>query len=192
MCLVAAELFGVSNNGLGMALWFYYDLHQMDCVVVYMLLLGPDRTLHLYALRGFTTSISCAGRLRRESEMGNLVINDLTQEFKKDDGSVLTALDHVSLKVKDKEFVGILGPSGCGKTTLLRLIAGLATARTGSIVLDGEEMNGPSPKIGFVFQEGPALSWRTVIDNIAFGLEMKGMPREERYRISDTFLLVQT
>ena len=71
--------------------------------------------------------------------MGNLVINELPQEFKKEDGSVLMALDHVSLKVADKEFVCILGPSGCGKTTLLRLIAGLATARTGSIVLDGEE-----------------------------------------------------
>ncbi|MFA6364396.1 ABC transporter ATP-binding protein [Methanoregula sp.] len=120
--------------------------------------------------------------------MGNLVINDLTQEFKKDDGSVLTALDHVSLKVKDKEFVCILGPSGCGKTTLLRLIAGLAIARTGSIVLDGEEMKGPSPKIGFVFQEYSLFPWRTVIDNIAFGLEMKGMPREERYRIAEQYL----
>lgn len=120
--------------------------------------------------------------------MGNLVINDLTQEFKKDDGSVLTALDHISLKVKDKEFVCILGPSGCGKTTLLRLIAGLATARTGSIVLDGEEMRGPSPKIGFVFQEYSLFPWRTVIDNIAFGLEMKGIPKEERYRIAEQYL----
>jgi len=120
--------------------------------------------------------------------MGSLVINDLTQVFKKDDGSVLTALDHVSLKVKDKEFVCILGPSGCGKTTLLRLIAGLATARTGSIVLDGEEMKGPSPKIGFVFQEYSLFPWRTVIDNIAFGLEMKGMPKDERYRIAEQYL----
>jgi NitT/TauT family transport system ATP-binding protein len=120
--------------------------------------------------------------------MGNLVINDLTQEFKKDDGSVLTALDHISLEVADKEFVCILGPSGCGKTTLLRLIAGLTTARTGSIVLDGDEMQGPSPKIGFVFQEYSLFPWRTVIDNIAFGLEMKGMPKEERYRIAEQYL----
>jgi NitT/TauT family transport system ATP-binding protein len=101
---------------------------------------------------------------------------------------VLTALDHISLEVADKEFVCILGPSGCGKTTLLRLIAGLVTARTGSIVLDGEEMRGPSPKIGFVFQEYSLFPWRTVIDNIAFGLEMKGMPKEERYRIAEQYL----
>jgi NitT/TauT family transport system ATP-binding protein len=101
---------------------------------------------------------------------------------------VLTALDHISLEVADKEFVCILGPSGCGKTTLLRLIAGLTTARTGSIVLDGDEMQGPSPKIGFVFQEYSLFPWRTVIDNIAFGLEMKGMPKEERYRIAEQYL----
>lgn len=120
--------------------------------------------------------------------MGQLVISDLTQSFKKDDGTILTALDHISLEVADKEFVCILGPSGCGKTTLLRLIAGLDTARTGSIELDGEVIQGPSPKIGFVFQEYSLFPWRSVIDNIAFGLEMKGMPRNERYRIAERYL----
>jgi NitT/TauT family transport system ATP-binding protein len=120
--------------------------------------------------------------------MGHLAISDLTQVFCKDDGSELVALDHVSLEVKDKEFVCILGPSGCGKTTLLRLIAGLDIARNGSIVLDGEEMRGPSPKIGFVFQEYSLFPWRTVMDNTAFGLEMKGMAREERYGIAERYL----
>jgi NitT/TauT family transport system ATP-binding protein len=120
--------------------------------------------------------------------MGRLVISDLTQEFTKDDGSVLTALDHISLEVDDKEFVCILGPSGCGKTTLLRLIAGLDTARSGSVVLDGVEMRGPSPKIGFVFQEYSLFPWRNVMDNIAFGLEMQKKPRDERYRIAEQYL----
>ncbi|WP_292370809.1 ABC transporter ATP-binding protein [Methanoregula sp. UBA64] len=120
--------------------------------------------------------------------MGHLVIKDLTQAFRKDDNTELTALDHVSLEVKDKEFVCILGPSGCGKTTLLRLIAGLDTPEGGSIVLDGEEMKGPNPKIGFVFQEYSLFPWRSVLDNIAFGLEMKGVPREERYRIAEQYL----
>jgi ABC-type nitrate/sulfonate/bicarbonate transport system, ATPase component len=120
--------------------------------------------------------------------MGHLVIKDLTQAFRKDDGAELTALDHISLEVKDKEFVCILGPSGCGKTTLLRLIAGLDTPESGAVVLDGEEMKGPSPKIGFVFQEYSLFPWRSVIDNIAFGLEMKGVPKEERYRIAEQYL----
>ncbi len=120
--------------------------------------------------------------------MGNLEIRDLNQSFEKDDGSRLVVLDHISFDVKDEEFVCILGSSGCGKTTLLRLIAGLDTAGSGSIVLDGEEMNGPSPKVGMVFQEYSLFPWRTVIDNIAFGLEMKGMKKEERYRIAGQYL----
>jgi len=120
--------------------------------------------------------------------MGNLEVRDLSQSFPREDGSTLTVLDHVSFDVKDKEFVCILGASGCGKTTLLRLIAGLDTARSGSIILDGEEITGTSPKVGFVFQEYSLFPWRTVIDNIAFGLEMKGMANEERYRIADQYL----
>ena len=107
--------------------------------------------------------------------MGDLQIRDLNQSFPREDGSELAVLDHLTFDVRDKEFVCILGSSGCGKTTLLRLIAGLDTSCSGSIILDGEEMHGPSPKVGFVFQEYSLFPWRTVIDNIAFGLEMKGM-----------------
>jgi NitT/TauT family transport system ATP-binding protein len=120
--------------------------------------------------------------------MGILEIRSLNQSFLRDDGSNLVVLDNVNFEVKDKEFVCILGSSGCGKTTLLRLIAGLDTAQQGSIVLDGEEMKGTSPKVGMVFQEYSLFPWRTVIDNIAFGLEMQGMAKEERYRIAERYL----
>ena len=120
--------------------------------------------------------------------MGQLEIRDLNQSFRKDDGSRLVVLDHVTFDVKDKEFVCILGSSGCGKTTLLRLIAGLDTAQEGSIFLDGEEIRGTSPKVGMVFQEYSLFPWRTVIDNIAFGLEMNGTPKEERYRAAEHYL----
>lgn len=120
--------------------------------------------------------------------MGKLEIRDLNQSFVRDDGSSLVVLDHLNFEVKDKEFVCILGSSGCGKTTLLRLIAGLDQAQAGSIILDGEEMKGTSPKVGMVFQEYSLFPWRTVIDNIAFGLEMQGMPKEERYRIAGRYL----
>ncbi len=120
--------------------------------------------------------------------MGNLEIRDLNQSFSRDDGSQLVVLEHLTFDVLDKEFVCILGSSGCGKTTLLRLIAGLDEAREGSIVLDGEKMAGPSPKVGFVFQEYSLFPWRNVIDNIAFGLEMRGIPKEERYRIAERYL----
>jgi NitT/TauT family transport system ATP-binding protein len=120
--------------------------------------------------------------------MGKLEIRNLKQSFPRDDGTQLVVLDQLSFDVQDKEFVCILGSSGCGKTTLLRLIAGLDDAREGSIVLDGEKMTGPSPKVGFVFQEYSLFPWRNVIDNIAFGLEMKGIPKEDRYRIAEQYL----
>ncbi|MFA6331493.1 MAG: ABC transporter ATP-binding protein [Methanoregula sp.] len=120
--------------------------------------------------------------------MANLKIRDLNQSFPRDDGSTLTVLDHISFDVKDKEFVCILGASGCGKTTLLRLIAGLDTARSGSIILDGEEITGTSPKVGFVFQEYSLFPWRTVIDNIAFGLEMRGVSKEDRDLVAERYL----
>jgi NitT/TauT family transport system ATP-binding protein len=120
--------------------------------------------------------------------MGKLEIRGLTQSFARDDGSRLVVLDNISLEVQDKEFVCILGSSGCGKTTLLRMIAGLDAAESGSIVIDGEVMKGTSPKVGMVFQEYSLFPWRTVIDNIAFGLEMQGIKKEERYRIAEQYL----
>jgi NitT/TauT family transport system ATP-binding protein len=120
--------------------------------------------------------------------MGKLEIRDLNQSFAKDDGSRLIVLDHVTFDVKDQEFVCLLGSSGCGKTTLLRMIAGLDTAESGSIILDGEEIKGASPKVGMVFQEYSLFPWRTVIDNIAFGLEMKGIRKDERYQIAGQYL----
>lgn len=120
--------------------------------------------------------------------MGKLEIRNLNQSFPRGDGSPLVVLDKVDLTVEDKEFVCILGSSGCGKTTLLRLIAGLDTAESGTIILDGEEMSGANPKVGMVFQEYSLFPWRTVIDNIAFGLEMHGMQKEERYRVAEKYL----
>jgi NitT/TauT family transport system ATP-binding protein len=120
--------------------------------------------------------------------MGRLEIQDLSQSFPRDDGTRLSVLENISLEVQDKEFVCILGSSGCGKTTLLRLIAGLDTAESGRIILDSTEMKGTNPKVGMVFQEYSLFPWRTVIDNIAFGLEMQGMPKTERYTIAERYL----
>lgn len=122
--------------------------------------------------------------------MGRLQILNLNQFFPRDDGSRLHVLENLSLEVQDKEFVCILGPSGCGKTTLLRLIAGLDVAESGAILLDGEEMKGPNPKVGMVFQEYSLFPWRSVIDNIAFGLEMQGLARDERYRVAEQYLVL--
>ena len=91
----------------------------------------------------------------------------------------LLALDDVSLQVGQGEFLAILGPSGCGKSTLLHVVAGLTPAR-GELLVHGKNVTGPGLDRGVVFQDYALFPWRTVLDNVAFGLEMKKVPRHMR------------
>ena len=102
-----------------------------------------------------------------------LVIQDLSKEFPVPNQVPILALSTISLTVGEEEFVSILGPSGCGKTTLLRIIAGLDSATSGSITLDGETIDRRSSQMAMIFQEYSLYPWRTVIDNVTFGLEMQ-------------------
>lgn len=99
-----------------------------------------------------------------------------------------TAIRDVTFKVEDLEgtgeFIAILGPSGCGKSTILRLIAGLAPqfpASSGEVLLHGQPVRSPGPDRGMVFQDYTCFDNRTVIDNVAFGLECRNLSRKERY-----------
>jgi NitT/TauT family transport system ATP-binding protein len=92
----------------------------------------------------------------------------------------LVALYNVSLAIKKNEFVSLLGPSGCGKTTLIRIIAGLLAADRGEIRVDSRIVTAPGRDRCMVFQQFGLLPWRTVVSNVEFGLEIEGMPREER------------
>jgi len=99
----------------------------------------------------------------------------------------LAALDEVSFSAEGHEFVSIVGPSGCGKTTLLKLIAGLLEPTSGRVVITRDNPNG-RPNNAFVFQEHGLFPWMTVIDNVAFGLRMRGMGREECHARSRAFI----
>jgi len=107
-----------------------------------------------------------------------LECRDLSKAYRTRGGQVL-ALDGVSFSADGHEFVGIVGPSGCGKTTLLELIAGLIVPTAGSVEItrDSESSGPPS---AFVFQDHGLFPWMTVVDNVAFGLEVQGVGRMER------------
>ena len=90
------------------------------------------------------------------------------------------AVQDVSLSIAPGEFVCVLGPSGCGKSTLLGALAGHWTPSRGSIHVDGVPVAGPHPDRGLVFQQHTLFPWKKVLDNVAFGLKMQGIPRHER------------
>jgi NitT/TauT family transport system ATP-binding protein len=109
-----------------------------------------------------------------------LVVENIVKRFETPDG-VLTAIDNVSLTVAPGEFLGVIGPSGCGKSTLFNVIGGLVDRYDGRVTVAGETVKGPHASIGMVFQEESTFPWRTVIDNVAFPLEVAGLPKAERY-----------
>jgi len=116
-----------------------------------------------------------------------LVVDGVTKRFETPDG-VLTAVDNLSLTVSHGEFLGVIGPSGCGKSTLFNVIGGLVDGYDGRITVAGETVAGPHPAIGMVFQEESTFPWRTVIDNVAFPLEIAGLPKAQRYEKARHFV----
>jgi ABC-type nitrate/sulfonate/bicarbonate transport system ATPase subunit len=96
----------------------------------------------------------------------------------------VAALASIDLVIHDGEIVCVLGPSGCGKTTLLRIVAGLLPCSAGEVLIDGHRVTGPGEDRAMVFQHFALLPWADVRANVAFGLELRGVPRAERERIA--------
>jgi len=107
----------------------------------------------------------------------SLEVKGLDKEFDSTAGTV-TALKDINFKVHKREFVCVIGPSGCGKSTLIRILAGLETPSSGQVLLDGEEVHGPGPDRGMVFQGYTLFPWLTVKKNVMFGLERSGHSRD--------------
>ncbi|MBN8920366.1 MAG: ATP-binding cassette domain-containing protein, partial [Rhizobiales bacterium] len=102
-------------------------------------------------------------------------IDGVTLVYRSKAGGV-KALDNVSLKASEREFVALVGPSGCGKSTLLKLISGLIAPTAGQIRVNGAPIKGPTPSIGVVFQSPLLMAWRTVLENILLQIEIRGLP----------------
>jgi NitT/TauT family transport system ATP-binding protein len=119
--------------------------------------------------------------------MSDIIFDHVSKMFPRNGGD-LTALEDVSFSVGEREFVAIVGPSGCGKTTLLRIVAGLERPSLGSVRVGGRQVVGPGADRAMVFQQFALFPWKTVRENIAFGLKCKNVSRQERDRVVGQYL----
>jgi NitT/TauT family transport system ATP-binding protein len=116
-----------------------------------------------------------------------LAVEAVTMRFgAAEDG--LTALDNVTFDVAPGEFLAVIGPSGCGKSTLFNIVGGLLSGHQGRVAVAGATVSGPHAAIGMVFQEESTFPWRNVVDNVAFPLEIAGVPRRERIERARRFV----
>ena len=121
--------------------------------------------------------------------MKNLVIRNLCKTyFDPYAGTHVTAVRDVSLTVEQGEFVAIVGPSGCGKTTILNMVAGFLPPTSGEIILNDRPVKGPGPERGVVFQSFALFPWKTVLENVAFGPRMRGLPQVECEKVAREYL----
>ena len=108
----------------------------------------------------------------------HIQISKVSKVFSSGEREVV-ALNDINLEIQRGEFICLLGPSGCGKSTLLNAIAGFSLPSTGTIHVDGSPILQPGPDRGMVFQEYALFPWMTVEKNIAFGLEIKKLPKAQ-------------
>jgi len=118
---------------------------------------------------------------------GRVTISNLEKVY--GEGAERTkAIEDLTFEVDGGEFVSVVGPSGCGKSTLLYLVAGFLDATTGTIAVDDEPIRGPGTDRGVVFQDYALFPWRTVFENVTYGLEEMEMPKDERQAIAQEYI----
>ncbi|RXF69272.1 ABC transporter ATP-binding protein [Hansschlegelia zhihuaiae] len=122
-----------------------------------------------------------------QNRLGKIEIEDFGLRYETANGPV-DAVSGVSLTVEPGEFVSIIGPSGCGKSTMLNALAGFLKPTSGAVLVDGRPVEGPGADRGMIFQQYSLFPWMTVVQNVEFGLKMKGLHRSERRRQARTLL----
>ncbi|MGO3146265.1 MAG: ABC transporter ATP-binding protein [Leucobacter sp.] len=115
-------------------------------------------------------------------------VNDLTHRYVTEGRGETLALSNVNLEIRDNEFITLLGPSGCGKTTLMRAIGGLESPTEGEVLVNGKKVSGPNLDCSVVFQNFALLPWASVLDNVAFGLEMRGTSKSDARERAQSFV----
>jgi NitT/TauT family transport system ATP-binding protein len=122
------------------------------------------------------------------SAPAQIIVEEVCHHYRPPVGREVLALENVSLRVREREFLALLGPSGCGKSTLLYLIGGFLPIETGKILVDGKPVAGPGHDRGIVFQNFGLFPWKTVRKNVLYGLERQALPRSERDTRAQAFI----
>jgi ABC-type nitrate/sulfonate/bicarbonate transport system ATPase subunit len=121
-----------------------------------------------------------------------LELKGVSKSFVNPDGRIFDAIKDVNLVVRDEPGVGefrvFLGPSGCGKSTILNIVAGLFPPTAGEALVRGTPVSGPGPDRGMVFQSYSSYPWLTVLENVAFGLMLRGLPKRDREGTARTWI----
>ena len=111
-------------------------------------------------------------------------VRNIHHYYDSSSGNTTETLQNISLSIKEHEFVALVGPSGCGKSTLLNIISGLIQPHSWDVLIDGQPLQGIMHRIGYMAQADTLLPWRTVVNNVALGLEVRGIARRERTDIA--------
>ena len=117
-----------------------------------------------------------------------VALQNLQKSFATPDGGRLQVLRGIDAEIEDEEFVVLIGASGCGKSTLLNIVAGLIEPTTGAVFLDNKSVTRPGRNRGIVFQQDTIVMWRSVLRNVEYGLELRGLPKAELRRIAEDHL----
>ena len=131
--------------------------------------------------------VSAPPAVSRVDDAPRVVVDGVGKTFGRGGGAGQVLVD-IRLEIRTGEFLCILGPSGCGKSTLLNIVAGFLPPTSGRVLVDGAPVTGPGAERGVVFQEYVLFPWLTVAQNVAFGPRLKGVPVEERRRLTERYL----
>ena len=117
-----------------------------------------------------------------------IVLENVTKSYRINKTDRFHVVDSIDMTIEENEFFCILGPNGCGKTTLMNMLAGFSKPTSGRVLINGQEITCPNPKYVAVFQEFGLFSWRTVLGNVKFGLEVMGVNKEEQHETAKRFI----
>ncbi|MDF9407691.1 ABC transporter ATP-binding protein [Pelotomaculum isophthalicicum JI] len=131
-------------------------------------------------MKGADNVLELAPALNKKPAKIKLAVKDINHMYLSSNGKPTECLKDINLEIEDHKFVAIVGPSGCGKSTLLNIMSGLIKPTTGDVFIEGKPINGIISRIGYMSQSDALLPWRTVIENVALGLEIRGITKAKR------------